>query len=192
MSASEQAQRQRLAELLAERSYRRGVFRLASGRESDFYVDVKKTVLTADGAALIGDLACVQLARHAIESVGGMAVGAVPLVAAALCQAAARQMPLSGFFVRKQVKDHGTAAVIDGPFDAGRKIALLEDVVTTGESTMRAVEAVEREGGRVALVITVVDREEDDGMAKLSARLGGGTTVCALAARCDILRAARP
>jgi orotate phosphoribosyltransferase len=159
-----------LRELLSRLSYRKGSFRLASGRTSDFYVDVKRTVYTAAGAALIGRMICDQLACRSIELVGGMALGAIPLVDAALNEAARRGWTLDGFFVRKDVKDHGTAAKLDGRFDSAKRIAILEDVVTTGESTIRAIDAVEKAGGHVACVIVVVDREEDDGIQKIANR----------------------
>jgi orotate phosphoribosyltransferase len=161
-----------LAKLLVELSYKSGTFTLASGKTSDFYVDVKQTIFTARGARLLGEILCDRLEANGIELVGGMAVGAIPLVDAALNEAARRGFELEGFFVRKDVKQHGTAAKLDGRFRADAKIALLEDVVTTGESTIRAIDAVEDAGGRVALVVTVVDREEDDGMAGLADRAG--------------------
>jgi orotate phosphoribosyltransferase len=176
-----------LLHLLSRLSYRRGTFRLASGKSSDFYVDVKQTVYTAAGAALVGRMICDLLASKSIELVGGMALGAIPLVDAALNEAARRGWPIEGFFVRKDVKDHGTAAKLDGRFDAKKRIAILEDVVTTGESTIRAIDAVEQAGGRVACVIVVVNREEDDGMRNIARRC---SEVVALATKSDIRRAA--
>jgi orotate phosphoribosyltransferase len=176
-----------LATLIARLSYRKGTFRLASGRESDFYVDVKQTVFTSTGSELVGRALCSRLEPAAITSVGGMAVGAIPLVSAALSEAARRGYPLEGFFVRKEVKDHGTSAKLDGRFDAGARIALVEDVVTTGESTLRAVDAVEGAGGTVAQIVVVVDREENDGMARLRARVAD---VQALLTRTEIIGAA--
>jgi len=175
-----------LANLVARLSYRKGTFRLASGRESDFYVDVKQTVFTAAGSELVGRALCDRLQAAAVTSVGGMAVGAIPLVSAALSEAARRGYGLDGFFVRKEVKDHGTSAKIDGRFDVSATIALVEDVVTTGESTLRAIEAVEAAGGNVSLIVAVVDREENDGMARLRER---APDVQALLTRADILAA---
>lgn len=173
-----------LARLLARLSYRSGSFRLASGKQSDFYIDVKQTVFTAAGAELVGRALCERLAAHDITSVGGMAVGAVPLVTAALVEAARRGYPLDGFFVRREVKDHGTSRRIDGLFDASARIALVEDVVTTGESTVQAIDAVEAAGGKVALVVTVVDRQEEGGLQNLAARAGAAE---ALTSRASIL-----
>ncbi len=160
-----------LASVLAQLSYRSGSFTLASGAQSDFYVDVKQMVYTAAGAALLGRILCDRLQAHSITLVGGMAVGAIPLVDAALNEAARRSYGLDGFFVRKAVKGHGTSAKLDGRFDASARIALLEDVVTTGGSTLQAVSAVEEAGGKVALIVAVVDRQENDGMAALAAQV---------------------
>jgi orotate phosphoribosyltransferase len=162
---------QELLALVTERSYRAGLFTLASGQESDFYVDVKQTAFHARGSYLIGELTEQRLVAEGIDMVGGMAVGAIPLVSATLDAAARAGRDLLGFFVRKDVKAHGTAQRIDGCFDAGKRIALLEDVVTTGGSTLQAIDAVEAAGGRVELIITIVDREENDGMARLAARV---------------------
>ena len=162
----------KLADLLARLSYREGEFVLASGRKSDFYVDVKKTIMTPAGTRLTGELLWARLRRVGVSSVGGMAVGAVPLVSAVLAAAAARgDDSTSGFFVRKDVKSHGTSRRIDGRFDAGATIGLVEDVVTTGESTILAIDAVEAAGGCVAAVVSVVDREENEGIANLARRV---------------------
>jgi len=181
------ADRSSLVRLLAKLSYRKGTFRLASGRESDFYVDVKQTVMHAEGARAVGELLCDRLAAHRVDLVGGMAVGAVPLVSVALAAAAGRGYALDGFFVRKEVKDHGTSQKIDGRFRAEARIALVEDVVTTGASTLQAIDAVEAAGGKVALIVTVVDREENDGVGALEAR---GAVVESLATRSEIVAAA--
>ena len=180
--------RDNLVRLLANLSYRKGTFRLASGRESDFYVDVKQTVFRAEGSRAIGEHLCDRLQAHGIELVGGMAVGAVPLVSIALSAAAGRNYHLDGFFVRKEAKDHGTAQKLDGRFRADARIALVEDVVTTGASTLAAIDAVEASGGKVALIVTVVDREENDGVASLRAR---GAIVESLARRSEIVAAGR-
>lgn len=179
--------RQNLIHLLASLSYKKGTFRLASGRESDFYVDVKQTVFRAEGSRAIGEALCDRLQAHGITLVGGMAVGAVPLVSIALSAAAGRGFELDGFFVRKEVKDHGTAQRLDGRFRADARIALVEDVVTTGASTLAAMDAVEAAGGKVVLVVTVVDREENDGVGALEAR---GAVVESLAKRTEIVAAA--
>jgi orotate phosphoribosyltransferase len=172
-----------VAALLARLSWRRGSFTLASGQTSDFYVDVKQAVMSSEGAGLLGTAVAEILVANGVELVGGMAVGAVPLVSVALCEAARLGHPLDGFFVRRNVKDHGTAAKLDGRFRPEARIALVEDVVTTGGSTLQAVDAVEEAGGRVSLIVTVVDRQENDGMARLAERCD---SVVALATRAEI------
>ncbi|MEE9606387.1 MAG: orotate phosphoribosyltransferase [Myxococcota bacterium] len=161
MSAA--AKRRELLELVLRVSFRRERVRLASGRESDFYLDLRQTLMRPRGVALAGELVLDRLlAGPPVEAVGGMAVGAVPLVTAVLAAAAARDpaTPLRGFFVRKQTKSHGLGKRIEGGFDSGLTVALLEDTVTTGGSTLEALDAVEAEGGKVARVLCLVDRGE--------------------------------
>jgi orotate phosphoribosyltransferase len=150
-------------DLILEVSFRRERVTLASGKESDFYLDLRQTLMRPRGVALAGKLVLDRLlAGTKVESVGGMAVGAVPLVSAVLAAAAARDAdtPLLGFFVRKQAKGHGLGRRIEGGFASGQSVALVEDTVTTGGSTLDAVDAVEAEGGKVARVLCLVDRCE--------------------------------
>ncbi len=161
--ADPEAKRRELLELLLEVSFRRGKVTLASGRESDFYLDLRQTLMRPRGIALAGELVLERLlAGPAVAAVGGMAVGAVPLVAGVLAAAAARDpgTPLLGFFVRKESKSHGLGRRIEGGFAPGRSVALVEDTTTTGSSTLQALEAVEAEGGKVARVLCIVDRGE--------------------------------
>jgi len=157
------ADRQELLDLILRVSFRREKVTLSSGRESDFYLDLRQTLMRPRGIALAGTLVLDRLARGTpVESVGGMAVGAVPLVSAVLAAAAARDpaTPLLGFFVRKEKKAHGLGRQIEGGFAPGQTVALLEDTATTGGSTLEAVDAVEAAGGKVARVICLVDRGE--------------------------------
>ncbi|MFQ5477698.1 MAG: orotate phosphoribosyltransferase [Candidatus Binatia bacterium] len=176
-----------LVSLLARLCYRSGEFTLASGKKSDFYIDVKQAVFSAEGFAIVARNLLDELASEGITLVGGMALGAIPLVSAALSEAARRDYALDGFFVRKTAKDHGTARRLDGRFDPDATIALVEDVVTTGESTLDAVDAVEAAGGRVSLIIAVVDREENDGLRRLAERCG---KTVALASKSSVVAAA--
>ena len=165
--------RRELLDLILEVSFRREKVVLASGRESDFYLDLRQTLMRPRGVALAGGLVLERLlAGPAVEAVGGMAVGAVPLVSAVLAAAAARdpRTALLGFFVRKEAKRHGLARRIEGGFRQGQAVALLEDTVTTGSSTLEALDAVEAEGGRVARVLCLVDRGE--GAARAFAERG--------------------
>jgi orotate phosphoribosyltransferase len=136
---------------------------LSSGRESDFYLDLRQTLMRPRGVALAGALVLERITRGpSVDAVGGMAVGAVPLVAAVLAAAAVRAdaANLCGFFVRKEAKPHGLGRRIEGAFASGQTVALLEDTVTTGASTLSALDAVEAEGGKVARVLCLVDRGE--------------------------------
>jgi orotate phosphoribosyltransferase len=152
-----------LLELLLEVSFRREKVTLASGKQSDFYLDLRQTLMRPRGMVLAGELVLDRLLAGApVDAVGGMAVGAVPLVSAVLAAAAAREPDtgLLGFFVRKQAKQHGLGRRIEGAFAAGQNVALLEDTVTTGGSTLEALDAVEAGGGKVIRVLCLVDRGE--------------------------------
>jgi orotate phosphoribosyltransferase len=155
--------RAELLELILEVSFRRQRVTLASGAESDFYLDLRQTLMRPRGIALAGALVLDRLlAGPPVQAVGGMAVGAVPLVSAVLAAASARDpaSPLLGFFVRKEAKKHGLGRRIEGAFRQGQNVALLEDTVTTGGSTLEALDAVEAEGGKVTRVLCLVDRGE--------------------------------
>ncbi len=180
-----EAARRELLELILEVSFRREKVTLASGKESDFYLDLRQTLMRPRGVALAGELVLDRLlAGPPVEAVGGMAVGAVPLVSAVLAAAAARDphTPLLGFFVRKEKKGHGMGRQIEGGFAPGQTVALVEDTVTTGGSTLQAVELVEAAGGKVARVLCLVDRGEG-GAAAFAQR---GLTLESLFGRSDL------
>jgi orotate phosphoribosyltransferase len=160
--------RERLAALLRERSVRRGDFVLASGARSSFYVDARTTTMSGLGQLLIGELALAAIddAGWKPRAVGGLTLGADP-VAYAIAHAAARVgRELDAFTVRKEPKGHGTGKQIEGAFEKGFDVVVVEDSMTTGESALRAIEIVQREGANVIGVLTVVDREEG-GRARL-------------------------
>ena len=160
---STDARRRELLELILAVSFRRGRVKLASGKESDFYLDLRQTLMRPRGVALAGELILDCLRQGpAVDAVGGMAVGAVPLIAAVLAASALHDpgSKLVGFFVRKETKSHGLGRRIEGGFQAGQSVALVEDTVTTGGSTLDALAAVEAEGGKVARVLCLVDRGE--------------------------------
>jgi orotate phosphoribosyltransferase len=155
-------ERQELLDLIL-RTLRRERVTLSSGRESEFYLDLRQTLMRPRGVELAGRLALERLLEGpTVQAVGGMAVGAVPFVAAILAAAAARDpnTPLVGFFVRKEAKRHGRGRLIEGNFEPGQSVALVEDTCTTGGSTLEAVDAVEAAGGKVARVLCLVDRGE--------------------------------
>jgi orotate phosphoribosyltransferase len=157
------ADRQALLNLILEVSFEQKEVTLASGKKSNFYLDLRQTLMRPKGVSLAGRLV-LELLRvgPSVEAVGGMAVGAVPLVSAVLAAAAADPATdgLLGFFVRKEKKAHGLGRQLEGGFAAGQTVALVEDTTTTGGSTLEALDIVEAAGGKVARVICLVDRGE--------------------------------
>ncbi len=154
-------ERARLLRLLIDRSLRRGSFVLASGAHSDYYIDARRTTMAGLGQLLIGilGLEAIDAQGWAPAAVGGLTLGADP-VAYAIAHAAARAgRTLDAFTVRKQPKGHGAGRLIEGAFEPGMPVVAIEDTVTTGESALRAVAAVEAARGSVAGVLAVVDRE---------------------------------
>jgi orotate phosphoribosyltransferase len=156
--------------LLRARAFRRGRVVLASGKESDYYFDMKPVMLDPDGAGLLADMILNEIQGVNADAVGGLEMGAVPLIAPVAMKSLTFGRYLLGFFVRKAVKDHGTKKRIDGNDIAGKSVVILEDVTTTGGSAMDAVKAVEEAGGKVALVLSILDRGE--GAADLYAQAG--------------------
>ncbi len=152
----------RLLQLLKERSVQRGEFTLASGRRSNLYIDARLTTMSPEGLCLIGPLglAAIRAQGWQPDSVGGLTLGADP-VSYALAYASASKPPIvRAFTVRKEPKEHGTGRLIEGPFRAGDRVVVIEDVITSGASALRAVEAIVSAGARVEGVLAVVDREE--------------------------------
>ena len=152
--------RKRLFDLINERSFKKGCFILASGKESAYYFDSKPTMLHPEGAALLAELILQEIKDVEADCVGGLEMGAVPLIAPVAMKSLDTGRPLSGFFVRKAPKDHGTKQRIEGLDVAGKTAIILEDVTTTGGSAMQAVERVRAAGGKVALVLSILDRGE--------------------------------
>ncbi len=152
--------RNKLFMLLRKRAFRRGRVTLASGKQSDYYFDMKPAMLDPDGADLLADLILHEIHDVKADAVGGLEMGAVPLVAPVAMKSPAHGRYLPGFFVRKAVKDHGTQKRVDGNDIDGKAVVILEDVTTTGGSAMDAVRAVEEAGATVALVISILDRGE--------------------------------
>jgi len=160
---SNRDKRNELLDLILDVSFEKKEVTLASGKKSNFYLDLRQTLMRPAGVRLAGELVLDKLQSGApVDSVGGMAVGAVPLVSAVLGAAARdeRSHSLLGFFVRKQPKGHGLGRQIEGGFAEGQNVALVEDTTTTGGSTLDAVDLVEAAGGKVARVLCLVDRGE--------------------------------
>jgi orotate phosphoribosyltransferase len=154
--------RDTLRNLLLARSVRRGDFVLASGRRSSFYIDARLTTMSGDGLAVIGGLGLDRLAARGWtpRAVGGLTLGADPVAYALALTATRRGQLLDAFTVRKQPKTHGTGKRIEGCFQSGFPVVIVEDVLTTGASARDAISAVEAEGGHVLGVMAVVDRQE--------------------------------
>jgi orotate phosphoribosyltransferase len=154
--------REQLIELLKRDALRRGTFTLASGRTSHYYVDGRKVTLSAEGAAMVG-AGVLALLRElpAIDAVGGLTMGADPIVGATLALAPLAGLDqLRGFLVRKEAKSHGTGNLIEGPLEPGSTVAIVDDVATTGGSSIQAIQAVEAINCKVAIVVVVLDRLE--------------------------------
>lgn len=158
------ADRARLLSLLVAKSYAKRKVVLASGRESDFYIDCKKTALTAEGHWLVGRLLYASIREHAAMcvGVGGLTMGADPLASAVSLVSHFGDRPLDAFLVRKEPKGHGTGQWVEGltAFAPGAQVAIVEDVMTTGGSAIKAIERVRLEGLKPVAVFALVDRLE--------------------------------
>jgi orotate phosphoribosyltransferase len=151
-----------LEELLLARSVRRGDFVLASGQHSSYYIDCRLTTMSAEGMVLVGraGLECIRAAGWAASAVGGLTLGADPVAYAIAAASFGSESQLDAFTVRKEAKSHGTRRLIEGNFTPGTPVVIVEDVITSGNSARQAIDAVRAEGGRVAGVLAVVDREQ--------------------------------
>lgn len=161
--------RERLKDLLRKHSLMFGEFTLASGKKSNYYFDSKKTTLLAEGAYLTAVEILALLDEHAIraDAIGGLTLGADPIVCPVAALSQLGERPLSAFIVRKETKGHGTERKIEGNLEPGCDVVIVDDVVTTAGSTLKAIEAAEAAGHKVVAVVCLVDREEG-GTEKLS------------------------
>ena len=157
--------RQELLEMLARKSFRLGEFRLSSGATSDYYIDCRTTTLDARGAQLVGQIFLDEMRRLAwhADAVGGLTMGADPIVVAV----AVMSGTLHGFLVRKAEKQHGTGQRIEGFREKGARVVIVDDVCTTGGSTVQAIEAAREFGFKIAGVLCLVEREEAKGRANV-------------------------
>jgi len=152
--------RQRLLSIIHRASLLQGrEFRLTSGRSSNFFIDLKRTMLDPEGAWLLADLLFDKIKAEDVDCIGGMATGAIPIVAV-LCMRSWPDKPIKGFFIRREAKGHGTDQRVDGLLDQGSRVILFEDVTTTGSSVMQAVDQTRRFQCTILKVIAVVDRLE--------------------------------
>ena len=156
--------RDELFELIRARSFGRGKIMLASGRESDFYFDLRPTTIHPAGATCVGELMCDVLERTNAEFVGGLEAGAIPIATSVAIASHRRGGNLQAFFVRKRLKDHGAKKMIEGLPKGeslkGKNVVVVEDVTTTGGSSIQAVQALRDEGANIVCVLTIVDRLE--------------------------------
>ena len=154
------AARDRLKAIIREKSLLAGEFTLASGRASGFFFNMKRTMLDPEGAYLLADALLDLMDDIDADHVGGLAMGAIPLVSIVAARSFERGRPVTAFFVRKEAKDHGTMDLIEGALAENAKVVLLEDVTTTGGSSLKAAAAVRGRGCTVGHVLAIVDREE--------------------------------
>ena len=186
-----QQDREELLQILKAKSIKTGKFTLASGKESDLYVDCRVTTLDSRGAVLVGrvlhDLLRKEEAARglSIGSLGGLTMGADPITLAVAISSslAGDATPIQAFVVRKEPKGHGRGKRIEGNFNPDQLVVVVDDVITTGGSTLKAIDAIEREGGKVAFALVLVDREEG-GRQAIEAR---GVHVISLFTRSSLL-----
>ena len=162
--------KQALKDLFQERALKFGDFTLASGKKAKYYLDGKQITLHSRGLQLVSEGLLELIDGGNVDAVGGMSIGADPIVAGILSAAAIKNQDLLGFLVRKESKGHGTNKYVEGPVQTGMKVVIVEDVVTTGGSSILAVERVKDFGCEVVQVLSIIDRME--GGAKAFADLG--------------------
>jgi orotate phosphoribosyltransferase len=163
-------QRERLRHLIQTRAIRKQNVVLASGQPSTYYIDGRMVLMHGEAATLIGDAMFAATRDLGLDAVGGLEVGAVPVATATAIAYHRHGQPMEGFFVRKEAKAHGLQKLIEGRFETGWRVAIVEDVMTTGGSAQKAIQAVRDAGGIVAVVLCLVDRLQ--GAAEVFASLG--------------------
>ena len=150
--------RQPLIDLIQQRALKFGSFTLASGQTSSYYLDGKQVTLHAQGLRLISEGLLDLLDGVAFDAVGGMSIGADPIIGGVLTAAAQRGRELTGFLVRKEAKGHGTRKFLEGPVEPGARVVIIDDVVTTGGSSILAIERAQEFGCEIVQVVAVIDR----------------------------------
>ena len=141
-------------------SFKRGDFTLTSGAKSNYYINGKLTTLDSRGAYLLARIFLAMISDDAPNAIGGLTLGADPIIGSMLSLAGMEDLQLKGFIVRKAAKQHGTQSLIEGALSEGDRVAIIEDVTTTGGSSLKAIEAVEAVGCKVAKVLVIVDRQQ--------------------------------
>ncbi len=171
--------RDELLKLLAVKALKRGEFTLASGAKSSYYINGKFCSLDSRGAYLTARIMLGLLKDNIPDAVGGLSLGADPIVGAMLALAGLEDLELKGFLVRKAQKNHGTMSMVEGPVCPDDKVVIIEDVITTGSSSIKAIQAAEKCGCKIVKVQSVVDRDEgaSENLAKMGYRLESIFTV---------------
>ncbi len=154
------SRREKLQNLIRQHALKFGEFTLASGKKASYYLDCRQVTLQAEALPLIGEAMFDLIKDDLPELVGGMVIGADPIVASVLTTAGAQNIPLRGIMVRKEPKGHGTKKFVEGPYNEGERVVIVEDVVTTGGSSLQAIEHCESVGLKVERVLAIVDRLE--------------------------------
>ena len=181
---SEEILKTQLIDIVKEKSLLTNVERvLTSGKTSTYYIDAKMTTLDPKGASVVGKLILEVLKPYEFDAIGGYTLGADPIVSVVSALSAESARPFPAFIVRKEPKKHGERKLIEGPFQTGWRVVVVDDVVTSGGSTLKACRAVEEEGGKVVLTLTIVDRLEG-GRENLE---GAGYKFISLLTRDDLL-----
>ena len=162
-------QRTRLIELFRQRALKFGEFTLSSGKKASHYLDGKQITLHSEGLKLVSDGLLELLEEVPFQAIGGMSIGADPIIGGVLAAAGARGRELLGFLVRKEPKGHGTQRYVEGPVQPGMKVVIVDDVVTTGGSSLAAIDRIQEFGCEVVQVVAIVDRREG-GAANFAAR----------------------
>lgn len=151
--------REKLLKAVREKAYRTGDFTLASGKKSDYYIDCKEVTLDGEGSLLVGRAIFELIKEWDISAVGGMELGSVPISTAVSIVSAIEGAPIFNFIVRKEAKGHGTGKRLEGKIGPGDRVAVVEDVVSTGGSSLKAIDAIEEAGAVIVGLISIVDRE---------------------------------
>lgn len=165
--------RDELLNILVHRSLQKGDFTLASGQKSTYYINGKLTTLDARGAYLVSRIFLAMITDDVPDAIGGLTLGADPIIGSMLSLAGMADLELKGAIVRKEAKGHGTQSFIEGSLEKGDRVAVIEDVVTTGGSSAKAIQAVREMGCEVTRVLAIVDRQQGgkDNLKKMGCRL---------------------
>ncbi|MBI4667478.1 MAG: orotate phosphoribosyltransferase [Nitrospinae bacterium] len=150
--------RQELLAAIRTKAYRKGDFTLSSGLKSDYYIDMKEVTLDPEGSLLVGRVIFETVRGWGANAVGGMELGSVPISTAVSLVSAMEGAPLFNIIVRKEPKGHGTGRKIEGKIAAGTNVVVVEDVVSTGGSSLKAIDVILEAGARIAGVVSIVDR----------------------------------